>query len=402
LYRITTKISSDHLSSKSEVTDASPTPLPWWRNDAVIFAALVLVAAAGFGATYAITKAYDRRQDSLARRWFQLGEADLSSGKPQAAISDFRTALIYSRDNPQYRLRLAQALAANNNIPQAIAYFLNLWEEQPGSGAINLDLARLYARDHQPRKAAQYYNNAIYGVWPGDAVASRRQARIEYIQFLRQQNQPAQAQAEAIALVAATPPNDIAGHFQAADLLLQIGSPQQALAQYTDLLKADPAKASLGAGQAAFQLGWFRTATVHLRAALDHGIDDPAAKDMLAQAETVLSLDALKRHLSSAEAAKRISTAYVLAGARLQQCAAEKHEQLQVAPPTSALQLLYAEWTRAGSQLRRVARDPDLRDDVMDLVFRIENTTALDCGEPNRGPDWALLTLSRYGEGVQR
>ncbi|MGZ3437797.1 MAG: tetratricopeptide repeat protein [Gemmatimonadaceae bacterium] len=380
----------------------TPLPTPWWRNDAVIFAALVAIAVAGIAATYAITKSYFRRLDSLSRQWFQLGEADLAAGKPKDAISAFRTALLYSRDNPQFRLRLAQALAADNDTPQAIAYFLSLWEEQPGSGTINLDLARLYARDHQPRKAAQYYNNAIYGVWSQDPVARRRQARLEYIHFLMQQNQPAQAQAEAIVLAAATPPNDIAGHLEAANLLLAIGDPQQALTEYTNLLKETPGAASLGAGKAAFQLGWFHTATVHLRAALEHGIDDPAAKSMLAQAETVLALDALQRHLTAAEAAKRVSTAYVQAGSRLQFCAAQKHEQLEAVPPTSGLQLLYSNWTKAGSQLRHLSRDPDVRDSIMDLVFRIENATVQECGQPSSGPDWALLMLSRYGEGVQR
>lgn len=384
------------------MSDALPASGPWWRNDAVTFGALVLIAAAGFGATYAITKSYARRQDSLSRRSSQMGEADLAAGKPEAAISDFRTALLYSRDNPQFRLRLAQALAANNNTQQAIAYFLNLWEEQPGSGPINLELARLYARQPQARKAAQYYNNAIYGVWQGDAVVRRHQARIEYIQFLMRQKQPAQAQAEAIALSASIPPNDTAGRLEAADLLLGIGNPQQALQQYTDLLKADPAKASLGAGKAAFQLGWFRTASVHLRAAIAHGLEDPTAKTMLDQAEMVLNLDPSQRHLSASEAAKRVSTAYVQAGARLQSCASQKQEQLEVIPAITGLQLLYDDWKKYDSQIRRLPRDSDLRDNVMDLVQRIENDTEQECGAPTSGPDWALLMLSRYGEGVQR
>ncbi len=384
------------------MTDAVPTPSPWWRNDAVIFAALLVTAAVAFAATYAIAKSYARREDALARRWYQRGDHDLSSGKAKDAVVDFRTALLYSRDNPQYRLRLAEALAADNDTPQAIAYFLNLWEEQPGSGPINLQLARLYARDRQPRKAVQYYNNSIFGVWAGDAVVARRQARVEYIKFLMLENQPALAQAEALALQASTPPLDTDGHLVAANLLLTTGDTQHALDAYTTLLKSDPARASLGAGKAAFQMGWFRTATVHLRTAIQNGVDDPSAKKMLNQAETVINLDPQQRHLSATDAAKRVSTAYVQAGSRLQQCAAEKQQQLEVTPPTTGLQMLYAEWNKDSSQLRRLARDEDLRDSFMDLVFRIENATATECGPPTTDADWALNMISKYGEGVQR
>ncbi|HVZ18951.1 MAG TPA: tetratricopeptide repeat protein [Terriglobales bacterium] len=368
----------------------------------MVVAALVAVAAVAFAATYAITKSYARREDALARRWYQLGERNLSTGNPGEAVSDYRTALLYARDNPYYRRRLADALAADNDIPQAISYFLGLWDEQPGSGPINLELARLYARDRQIRQASQHFNNAIYGVWPDDPVARRRKARIEYIKFLMDQNQMAQAQAEAIALTTSIPPGETAAQFQAADLLIKTGDPRRALDEYTSLLKANPAQASLGAGKAAFQLGWFHTAAVHLKTALAEGADDPEAKNMLAQAQTVLDLDPSQRHISSAEAAKRVSTAYVQAASRLQFCAAQKHEQLETVPPSTSLQLLYNEWKKYDSQFRKLSRDPDLRDTVMDLVLRVENETSQQCGTPTGGPDWALLMISKYGDGVQR
>lgn len=380
----------------------APVQSPWWRNDAVIFAALIAVAAVAFAATYAVSASYRRREDSLARHWLQLGEADLAAGNPKSAVADFRTALLYSGDNPQYRLRLAQALAADDDIPQAIAYFLNLWEEQPGSGLYNLELAHLYARSHNPRKADQFYNNAIYGAWPEDPGARRREARVEYIKFLMQQNQPAQAQAEAMALDSTTAPGDVDGHLIAANLLLTSGDPEHALQRYLALVKEAPAQASLGAGRAAFQLGRFQTAAEHLRVAIEHNPNNDLAKNMLAQAQAVLAIDPWERHMSAAERAKRVSTAFVQAGARLQQCAAAKQQQLVVTPPMTDLQLLYDEWNKNSSQLGKLAGDPDLRDSIMDLAFRIENATSTDCGQPTSGPDWAILMLSRYGEGAQQ
>src|SRR4051794_11930212 len=109
-------------------------PFPWWRRDSMVFAALLLLSAVGFAVTLSVSNSYKHREDALARRWFRLGQTDLDAGRTQAAVNDLRTALLYARDNPQYRLRLAQALAANNQSDQAVAYFLNLWEEQPGNG----------------------------------------------------------------------------------------------------------------------------------------------------------------------------------------------------------------------------------------------------------------------------
>ena len=378
------------------------TPDPWWRNDAVIFAVLVAIAAIAFGATYAVSASYVRREDSLARHWYQLGDSDLTAGNPKSAVSDFRTALLYSRDNPRYRLRLAQALAADNDVPQAIAYFLNLWEGQPGSGLYNLELARLYARDRQPRSAMQFYNNAIYGAWVTDPGAQRRAARVEYIKFLMQQNQAAEAQAQAIALASVTPPTDIEGRLNAANLLLTAGDPQHALDEFSALLKEAPAQASLGAGRAAFQLGRFRTAADRLHIAIEHGNTDPLAKGLLTQSQSILDLDPWQRGLTADERAHRVSTAYVQAGSRLQQCSIAKQQPLDATPPTTDLQLLYSAWTKAGTQLHRLPHDPDLRDSLMDLAFRIEGTTAVDCGPSTGATDQALTMLSRYGEAVQQ
>jgi outer membrane protein assembly factor BamD (BamD/ComL family) len=380
------------------MADSTPTTGPWWRNDAVVTATLVAIAALGFTVTHFINKSYQRHEDALARRWYQRGETDLSANNPQAAVADFRTAIIYSHDNGQYRLRLAEALAANDDTQQAIAYFTNLWEQQPGSGPLNLYLARLYARSHQPRPATQHYNAAIYGVWSGDPIAERRRARIEYIDFLQQQNLKPQAQAEAVALTASVPLDDIAARFQAAALLLRTGDLTRALSEYLALVKNDPATAYLGAGQAAYQLQQMRSAARYLQSALQHGATDPQAKVLLQNAQAVINSDPNQRHLTAAERSDRIYSAYDRAGERLRQCAAQRHEQLETIPTTTGLQQLYAEWQGAAPKVKKAARDSDLRDSIMDLVFRAEQTAAGQCGDPPASsPDWALLVLSRQG-----
>ena len=377
-------------------------PSPWWQKDASVFAALILVAALAFTATYFFSKAYGRKQDSLARRSLQAADQHLRAGDAAQAVSDYRTALLYSHDNPEYRLRLAHALAANGETSQAIAYFLNLLDEQPGNGLYNLELARLYSRQGNARKAALYYNGAIYGAWENDPAAARREARTEFIQFLLSQNSRTQAQAEAMILAAGVQPTDVPGRLLAARILLDTGEYDRAMDEYVALIKNDPVTAAMGAGRAAFAAGRFESAAKYLALAVNHDTANQEAQSLLQRAKSVIDADPNRRRLSSAERARRVAEAYRVAGNRIISCAESKKLPLNILSPNNDLQKLYNEWGVAerDSDPRKLAGDPDLRDTIMDLAGRIEQATALQCGAPT-GPDWALLMLARYGEGVE-
>ena len=375
---------------------------PWWRKDASVFAALLAFAAIAFTATYFITKSYGRKQDSLARHWLAQGNLNLQNNRAKLAVADFRTALQYSHDNPAYRLRLAQALAADGETSQAIAYFLNLLEEQPGNGLYNLELARLYSRQENTRKAAQYYNAAIYGAWDTDPAAARRNSRTEYIHFLLAHNAQTQAQAEAMILAAGVSPNDIPARLNSARILLDTGEYNRAIDEYAALMKNDPVAAALGAGQAAFQSGRFLTAAKYLSIAIARGANDPSAPNLLQRAKSVLDIDPNRSRLSSTERARRVMNAFDTAGDRLRTCAVIKNQPLDTTPPSTDMQKLYDEMKALDENvsMKKLRQDPDLRDSVMDLISRIEDRTAQLCGTPT-GDDWALLMLSRYGQGVQ-
>jgi tetratricopeptide (TPR) repeat protein len=388
----------DYSRRLMEGTNSSP----WWRKDPSVFAALVALAALAFTATYFISKSYGRRQDSLARHWLQQGDSDLKAAQSQTAIGDYRTALLYSHDNPVYRLRLAQALAANGQTAQAIAYFLSLLDEQPGNGLYNLELARLYSRQGDARNAARYYNAAIYGAWGTDAALARRGARAEFIQFLLNRNAPTQAQAEAIILATGVAPNEISARFLAAKILLATGAYDRAIDEYSSLIKNDAVPAALGAGEAAFQSGKFQSAMRYFNLAVSHGAHDPSILPLLEKSKQVLDVDPNRRRINSAERGRRVIQAYETAGERLQACAKSKGQQLDTPTPATDLQKLYREWSATNSNLtaKSLRDDPDSTDSIMDLVSRIEQTTAQSCGLAN-GPDWALLMLARYGEGVE-
>src|SRR5690349_16299828 len=135
------------------------------RRRPIYIASLSLLAAGFFALTFSVNRLYAEKRRSLSAYWFQQGQLELEEDRPQNAIPDLRTALLYSHENRRYVFMLARALAAANRVPEARSYLLNLLEEEPGYGPINLELARLAAKDNDPNQARRYFNGAIYGAW---------------------------------------------------------------------------------------------------------------------------------------------------------------------------------------------------------------------------------------------
>src|SRR5687767_14258984 len=82
----------------------------------VVILALVAIAIIGFLLTAAAARAFHANDEALGREWFVSGEQALRDGRSQQAVEDFRSALMVSRDNRRYRLRLAQALVASGAV----------------------------------------------------------------------------------------------------------------------------------------------------------------------------------------------------------------------------------------------------------------------------------------------
>jgi hypothetical protein len=173
------------------------------RNTLLLLSFLLLIIL--FVITGFAVKAYHAKERALARQWYVSGERELTAGHAEAALEDFRSALVYSPNDSLIELQLAHALAAAGHLPEARAYLLGLWERELGDGTVNLELARLAADSGSAPEAAQYYHDAIYGQWNDDPAEHRRRARLELAEFLLGVGQKAQAQAELIALTADLP-----------------------------------------------------------------------------------------------------------------------------------------------------------------------------------------------------
>ena len=220
--------------------------------------ATLFVLVCLFGLTVFATGLYHQKQEALARRWFERGQADLKRGFPRQAIADFENSLLYARDNDVYRLSLAEALLANKEPEQARAHLLNLWSDNPESGTVNRELGRLYAQEADVPHAVRYYHNAIYGIWKfaGNPDQNRLKSRLELCQFLVNQNQKTLAQAELVALAGELPAKpDL--HAKVGDWFRRAGDDERALAEYRQALRLDPNQqdALVGAGEVAFQVG---------------------------------------------------------------------------------------------------------------------------------------------------
>src|ERR1700727_660784 len=129
-------------------------------------------------------QSYASHQVELAARWLQRGDQALLDNKPQAAVDALSSALAYAPTDRGTAIKLAEALASAGRVQDATVYFNALLESQQGNGLINLQLARLAARQGNESQAIEDYQRAIYGNWEGDGYVRRRDVRFELTDFL--------------------------------------------------------------------------------------------------------------------------------------------------------------------------------------------------------------------------
>ena len=369
------------------------------RQEPVILALLSGLAVIFFVAVTALSHLYQAQQEFLGNRWFMRGTTDLKQRHFDAAVMEFRSALLYSRDSYAYRLNLAESLIGLKRTGEAYAYFINLWDREPENGLVNLELARIAAQKGETEPALRYYHNAIYATWPGDEQVQRRETRLELIGYLLNINAKAHAQAELIAL-AANLEDDPSQQARVGDLFVQTQDYEHALAEYRLSLKAQPhdPAALAGAGLAAFQLGRYNIAERYLQAAVSANPNDAQSAARLKTAALIMQMDPFQRQISVAQRDRIVLEAFAAAGQRLESCsaagAAKGPATIPVAQPA-----LSEEWAKMKPQITEpgLRRDPDLVNTAMELVFSIERQTSNACGAASE-TDAALLLIAKLHE----
>ena len=367
------------------------------RQRPLMLAVLSGLAVISFLMVTLLSSAYYAQRQSLGNRWFNRGMADLQAKRFDAAVTDFRAALLYSRDNYTYQLNLAEALLGQNRSGQASAYLLNLWDREPEDGLVNLELARIAKGKGQVQPAVRYYHNAVYAAWPSDQENERLDARLELIELLLGNNERAQAESEVIALEANVGDDPVL-QAKVGDLFVRTLDYERAFAAYRASLKENrhDQAAMAGAGQAAFELSRYPEAYRYLQEAVAASPSDTKSAALLTTTDLVLQMDPFRRQLSLAQRARIVVDAFSTAGQRLQACGTRQ------GPAAARLASLADSWAKLKPQITEVElqRKPGLVETAMDVVFNIERQTSEVCGPPS-GPDLALLLIAKLHEGVQ-
>jgi len=274
-----------------------------------------------FTTTGVIVRLFHDKQAKIAVDWERAGNVNLETGHAQTAIEDFRNALLYSSNNSKLELELAEALTAQGQLAESENYLFNLRAADPDNALIDLQLARISARQGDVSAAVNFYHDAAFGEWPSDAHASQVAAREELIQFLLKNNRQDQARAEALSM-AADNPADPEVLNEAAAYLIASGDSSNALDQYQHVLRLEPnnVTALIGAGNTALALYQFSEADRYFSRAIQRGARTPDVEADRDLAATAAELDPFNPHLDSRERQQRILQIFAAAEQRANAC----------------------------------------------------------------------------------
>ncbi|HKW75558.1 MAG TPA: tetratricopeptide repeat protein [Terriglobales bacterium] len=350
-----------------------------------IFAVLAYIGTRQFARSNRAIEAH------LAAVWYQKGQHALLRRDWSTAVSSFRKATVNDHSNRIYARALADALRRDGRDPEARTLLLELRELSPEDPIINLDLARIEAKENNVAEAVGYYHNALYGIWTGEDVDLQRQAiRRELIRFLIAQSKYDQALAEIVAL-AAHLPDTVGTQVELGQWFLRAGDATRSAEHFTRALQQQPRKqdALRGAGEAFFKTGDYLSArrallTVHQR--------DSSAQAMLDIATRVVSADPLERHLSESERNRRIISDLSAAISGLQACTA-KQTTLQQKQTLQSLQPKLDEMRSSLSE-KNLKRNPDLVFNTLDLIYETLSAISKSCGDLH-GTDLALFLVAQ-------
>lgn len=373
-------------------------------RDSLGFLTLLVVTLVLFGVTLLLFRSFSAHRADLAVRWSQRGVAAMKAGKPEQAVVALRTTLGYAPDDRHYQLLLAQALGeAGEKDPhrtdESYAYFMTLWERQPGDGFINLELARLAARRGDRSAAVDFYRASIYGTWQGDGVTRRAEVRLELARYLIASREYPAARVELLVAAGNVPES---GDFdrKLAELLEEAQDGNDAWNLYQKAIALTPRDAGLlqEAGELAYGTGNWEAAHRLLSRAQavrseEHVPADAGLAKMEGDAGRIAELVPLGSLPGQVKAA-RILAARRTAKKRLDTCVAGLAGSGGQIPPE--LQGAVSLWTGPAGKVKAA----DLREDsgqqnaAMELVYETEIAAEAACPAAT-GDDALLLVLAR-------
>jgi tetratricopeptide (TPR) repeat protein len=384
------------MSSSANTVVGKKSPRIYSREAVLFGCILLLILFVLF--TAAVSRMYHKSVHVLADNWFDQGEASFRAGDIKSALTDYRNALVYSPDNAKFQFHLAQALAAAGRGDEGRSYLLNLLSESPGSGDVNLVLARIAAHKGLTSDALRYYHGAMYGEWDNDPIGRRWQVRRELGEYLLDRGLQRQAVPEIIALADSTPASDIEQLRVVGNLLLKAKLWTRALEVFRTILSAsaNDEDALLGAATSAFNLGQYSAALDYFDRLPEKDRNSMGVDEMYKTTQQINEMNPFLPDLSREAKARKASMALSVATSRLRQCANQVGQSLTATPPETQLQKAFAEnrGLAADQSWQNIAKHPETVDELMGHAFEMENAAAAACGDPE-GVDKALWFLGR-------
>jgi tetratricopeptide (TPR) repeat protein len=371
-------------------------------RDSLIFVVLTLIVAALFGVTLFLFRSFTTHQEELAQRWYQRGKQDLEAHRPIDAVNDLRTALGYGPANKDYTFTLAEALDQAGKLNESFAYFSNLLEAEPGSGPLNLQLARLSVKKGVIADALRYYRASIYGNWENDALKSRRAVRLELIKAMLDFGQHDAARTE---LLIASEDDDPDSLPRIASLMNEAGEYALALPLFQKALAADPKNEDLleGAGLAAFNLGHYASTEEYFQQASDqrveahHGELQSGPRNELEWSQKIVELFPAP-DLPAAERVARIQRIAAMMPSLLSNCRAQVVARGGDTPALAALDQAWSDsakkWTP--TVLRR---DPAAQNAELQLIYKTGNQTRQIC-PASSGDDMLVQLMAKSPDTI--
>jgi tetratricopeptide (TPR) repeat protein len=368
-------------------------------RDSLVFLALTSITLLLYAVTLFLFRSFESHRADLAVYWSDRGQDEMSHGHADQAATSLRNALMYDPDDRRYEMLLAEALAESGKTDQAMNYFLNLWDTQPGDGFINLELARLSRKKGLSQPAVNYYHASIFGDWRGDGTARRRDVRLELADYLASIHDTTAARAELL-IAAGNASNKTDVNLVLGAKFAAIGDAADALNSYEKALESSPhEQAALEtAGRLSLQLGDYASAQAFLDRVLKEGIKDPGQKDpvstMDAEAKRLVELG-FSPTLPDHVRAEHLMLGKAIAEARFNSCSAQSGNASQ---PQAGLLALKPRWNNAEPiSLRTLENDATLQQSLSALISDTEILTSRACGAPS-GDDAILLTLASRRE----
>ncbi len=263
--------------------------------------AFVLAVMVGvFALTGIYARSFKAESRGRGRLHFEAAESKMSEGLYDEAIERYRDALLYSRDDPTYRLGLAQALFAARRYSETEIYLVGLRVGDPTSGIVNHLLAQLAARDGRIDEAVSYYRNAVHGDWRADADETRLRLLLELVDLLEESGRTQLLTAALLELTDGGH-DDPAVSRRLASLLLETEVYDRASSIYASLLASDSKdrSAHLGRAEAEFHLGNYLTAQKHYQETQRYGADK-STEARIDLCERIIELDPTGRGIELA------------------------------------------------------------------------------------------------------